>query len=85
MNDDEYYKDTNSDTESNTDCKTDKSDKTEKTENKTRTKTSKHKKKRRDLAASSQEIDYYKCLLKKSGFKFDDDKCVQIKLEAYIE
>ena len=78
MDDDEYYKDkdTNSDIESNIEYKTDKTE---------ITKTGKHKKKRKDLAASSQEIDYYKSLLKKSGFKFDDDKYVQIKLESYIE
>lgn len=88
MGDDEYYKDSNSDreTENKTDNKTDKSEKTERTENKTRTtKTGRHKKKRKDVAASSQELDYYKSLLKKSGFTFDDDKCVQIKLETYIE
>jgi hypothetical protein len=87
MGDDEYYKDSNSDIETeNKTEKTDKSERTERTENKTRTiKTGKHKKKRKDVAASYQEVDYYKSLLKKSGFKFDDDKCVQIKLEVYIE
>ena len=87
MDDDEYYKDSNSDTESNTEYKTDKTDKSEKTENKTKTtKTGKiKKKKRKDMEASSHELDYYKSLLKQSGFKFDDDKCVQIKQEEYIE
>jgi hypothetical protein len=83
VDEDEYYKDTNSDTESNTEHKTDKS---ERTDNKTRTtKTGKmKKKKKKDVEASSHEIDYYKTLLKQSGFAFDDDKGVQIKLEEYI-
>lgn len=80
VGDDEYYKDTNTDTETNTEYKT---EKTDRTDNKTKT-TKKGKKKRKDLEASSHEIDYYKTLLKMSGFKFDDDKCVLIKLEEYI-
>ncbi len=84
MDEDEYYKDANSDTESNMEYKTDKTDKSE-----TKTKITKNgktkKKKRPDKEASSHEIDYYKSLLKQSGFKFDDDKCVQIRVEEYIE
>lgn len=81
VDEDEYYKDTNSDTESNTEHKTDKS---ERSDNKTRTTKTGKKKRKRDVEASSHEIDYYKTLLKQSGFKFDDDKGVQIKLEEYI-
>jgi hypothetical protein len=91
MDENEYYKDVNnSETESNIEYKTDKSDKsekTDKTENKTKTtKTDKMKRKKMvDKEANSHEIDYYKSLLKQSGFKFDDDKCVQIMVEEYIE
>ena len=81
VDEDEYYKDTNSDTESNTEHKTDKS---ERSDNKTRTTKTGKKKRKRDVEASSHEIDYYKTLLKQSGFKFDDDKDVHIKLEEYI-
>lgn len=81
VDEDEYYKDTNSDTESNTEHKTDKS---ERSDNKTRTTKTGKKKRKRDVEASSHEIDYYKTLLKQSGFKFDDDKGVHIKLEEYI-
>mgnify|MGYP000692190924 CR=1 FL=1 len=34
---------------------------------------------------SSEEFDYYKNLLKKGGFKFDDDKDVIMTRESYIE
>jgi hypothetical protein len=81
VGDDEYYKDITTDTETNTEYKT---EKTDRTENKTKA-TKKGRKKRKDLEASSHEIDYYKNLLKMSGFKFDDDKCVVIKLEEYID
>lgn len=45
----------------------------------------KRKSKKKDKSVDTQEIDYYKELLKKNGFKFNDDKNVQIKLEAYIK
>jgi hypothetical protein len=80
MGEDEYYKDTNSDTES----EFNKTDKTDKSDNKTTTKTTKNKKKKLK-EASSNEIDYYKTLLKQNGFKFDDDKSVRIQREEYIE
>lgn len=84
VDDDEYYKDTNSDSDddANTEHKT---EKTERTDNKTKTTKTKGKKKRKDIEASSNEIDYYKNLLKHNGFKFDDDKEVQIRVEAYID
>lgn len=79
IDDDEYYKDSNSDNETTTEHKTDKS------EGRSKTTKTKHKtKKKKNIEASSNEIDYYKSLLKQSGFKFDDDKCVQIKMEEYI-
>lgn len=86
VDDDEYYKDTNSDSDDDTHTEH-KTEKTERTDNKTKTtKTkNKNKKKKKDVEASSNEIDYYKTLLKQSGFKFDDDKGVEIKVESYIE
>jgi len=81
VDDNEYYKDTNSDSEDDTNTE----HKTEKTDNKTKTTKTKGKKKKKNIEASSNEIDYYKTLLKQNGFKFDDDKCVQIKVESYIE
>jgi hypothetical protein len=84
VDDDEYYKDTNSDSEDDTNTEH-KTEKTERTDNRTKTTKTKGKKKKKDVEASSNEIDYYKSLLKQSGFKFDDDKCVQIRVESYIE
>lgn len=84
VDDDEYYKDTNSDSEDDTNTEH-KTEKTERTDNKTKTTKTKGKRKKKDVEASSNEIDYYKSLLKQSGFKFDDDKGVQIRVEAYIE
>jgi hypothetical protein len=87
VDDDEYYKDSNSEdtsTEHKTE-KTERTEKTEKTDNKTKTTKTKTKKKKKAVEASSQEVDYYKNLLKQSGFKFDDDKGVQIKMEDYID
>ena len=89
VDDDEYYKD--SDDDSDIDTTNDKTDKTEKSEKTTKTgKTvkSKNKKKKKNqkesVEASSFELDYYKQLLKQSGFKFDDDKLVIMKKEEYI-
>ena len=79
IDDDEYYKDSEYDEETH-DCKTEKTDKSEKT---TKTKKSKKKKKTKTHEASSNEIDYYKQLLKQNGFAFKDDKVI-IKKEEYI-
>lgn len=71
---DEYYDDSSSvdsETESITDLKTDRTDK------KTKKKT--------DSQISSVQLDYYKKLLKQTGFKFDEDKHVIVQKEAYIE
>jgi hypothetical protein len=88
VDDDEYYKDTNSDSDDDTHTEH-KTEKTERTDNKTKTtrtkNKNKNKKKKKDIEASSNEVDYYKTLLKQSGFKFDDDKGVEIKVESYIE
>lgn len=78
--DDEYYKYNDSDSELNTET-----EKSERTENKTKSVKINKKKKEQDIEASSNEIDYYKSLLKQNGFKFDDDKNVQIKIEEYIQ
>ena len=70
---DEYYNDTNSCTDIN-----------EVTHGKRKIiRIDKYKK---DISPiTCQEINYYKSLLRKSGFEFDDDKCVKMKQEIYIE
>lgn len=80
MYDDEYYKYNDSDSELNTET-----EKSERTDNRTKCVKLNKKKKDQDVEASSNEIDYYKSLLKQNGFKFDDDKNVQIKIEEYIQ
>lgn len=85
IDDNEYYKDSSSDVETN-DMKTDKTERSEKTTrtNKTKkTKNTKKKKSDKTNEASSNEIDYYKQLLKQNGFVFREDK-VTLKIEEYI-
>lgn len=85
IDDDEYYKDSSSDVETN-DNKTEKTDRTEKTTKTNKTKKTKTKKSKKDdktHEASSNELDYYKSLLKQNGFLFQDDK-IALKKEEYI-
>lgn len=86
IGEDEYYKDSEADDDT-TDIKTDnKTEKTDRSEKTTKMKKSKHKKKKgksREEATSMEELDYYKQILKQSGFKFDDDREV-VHLEEYI-
>lgn len=84
IDDDEYYKDSSSDVET-TDMKTDKTERSEKTTKTNKTKKTKTKKKKSDKTneASSNEIDYYKQILKQSGFVFKEDKII-LKKEDYI-
>lgn len=85
IDDNEYYKDSSSDIETN-DMKTDKTERSEKTTrtNKTKkTKNTKNKKSNKTNEASSNEIDYYKQLLKQNGFMFREDKVI-LKVEEYI-
>ena len=49
------------------------------------TKSKKKNNKRKNIEISSNEIDYYKNLLKQSGFKFDEYKSIKIKMEDYIQ
>jgi hypothetical protein len=49
------------------------------------TKSIKKSRKKSCIQVSSSEIDYYKNLLKQSGFKFDEYKSIKIKKEDYIE
>lgn len=82
LEDNEYY---NSDSNNEASESFDTSDidhtETEHTDTETQTKTRKIKKKTK---ISSNELDYYKNLLKKGGFKFDDDKEVIMIKEQYI-
>jgi hypothetical protein len=85
IDDNEYYKDSSSDVETN-DMKTDKTERSEKTTKTNKTKKTKHTKKKKSEktnAASSNEIDYYKQLLKQNGYVFREDKII-LNREEYI-
>jgi hypothetical protein len=89
LEDNEYYNsDSDSDSDDDSFDNTSDIDNTEtehtdtETQTHTQTKTRKIKKKTK---ISSNELDYYKNLLKKGGFKFDDDKEVIMIKEKYIE
>jgi hypothetical protein len=49
------------------------------------TKSNKKNSKKSYAQVSLNEIDYYKNLLKQSGFKFDEYKSIKIKIEDYIQ
>jgi hypothetical protein len=86
LEDNEYYNsDSDSDEESDSfDTSNIEHTETEQTETETQTKT-KTRKLKKKTKISSNEMDYYKNLLKKGGFKFDDDKEVIMIKEKYIE
>ena len=78
VEDNEYY---NSDSDNSDSFDTSETEHTETEQTETQTKTRKIKK---NTKISSNELDYYKNLLKKGGFKFDDDKEVIMTKEQYI-
>ena len=75
LEDNEYY---NSDEDEQSDSVENSETETEHTHTHTR-------KTKKKTKISSNELDYYKNLLKKGGFKFDDDKEVIMIKEKYIE
>jgi len=87
LEDNEYYNsDSDSDSDNNNDSnksQTEHTD-TEHTDTETQTETQTKTRKKKKTKISSNELDYYKNLLKKGGFKFDDDKEVKMIKEQYI-
>jgi len=79
LEDDEYY---NSEDEKLSDHDHD-NDNDNETETQTEIQTETHRKKKK-TKISSNELDYYKNLLKQGGYKFDDDKEVIMIKEEYI-
>lgn len=78
LEDDEYY---NSEDEKLSDHDHDHDNETE---THTETQTETHRLKKKKTKISSNELDYYKNLLKQGGYKFDDDKEVIMIKEEYI-